>query len=234
MNRKVTSSHNLPRRNTLLKKLRVLRKIKILLSVILSIWLVFTTITLVSASSKPVDTFFVLGGSIRREMYVAKLTKQYPQVRVLISGGSPDGCIWLIFQRELAAMANVWLEKCASSTFSNFYYSIPILGRWHVHKVMLITSPTHLPRAKWLAQILLGAHGIWVQTEVVQEQGIPGNREYWAKTGLDLTRSLLWAGLSQFIQPQCSYVTKLTDVDIKAWQDRSFKCERQGNLEWGR
>ncbi|MER3492660.1 MAG: hypothetical protein C4323_10185 [Mastigocladus sp. ERB_26_2] len=234
MNRKVTSSHNLPRRNTLLKKWRVLRKIKIWLGLLLSIWLVFTTITLVSASSKPVDTFFVLGGSIRREMYVAKLTKQYPQVRVLISGGSPDGCIWLIFQRELAAMANVWLEKCASSTFSNFYYSIPILRRWHVHKVMLITSPTHLPRAKWLAQILLSAHGIWVETEVVQEQGIPGNREYWAKTGLDLTRSLLWAGLSQIIQPQCSHVTKLTDVDIKAWQDRSFKCERQGNLEWGR
>lgn len=234
MNRKVTSSHNVPRRNTLSKKWRVLRKIKFCLGLLLSIWLVFTTITLVSASSKPVDTFFVLGGSIRREMYVAKLTKQYPQVRVLISGGSPDVCIWLIFQREVAAMANVWLEKCASSTFSNFYYSIPILRRWHVHKVMLITSPTHLPRAKWLAQILLGAHGIWVETEVVHEQGIPGNREYWAKTGLDLTRSLLWAGLSQIIQPQCSQVTKLADVYIKAWQDRSFKCERQGNLEWRR
>ncbi|TFI52775.1 YdcF family protein [Mastigocladus laminosus UU774] len=230
MNRKVTKFNNIPRINTLLKKWQVLRKIKIGLGVFLSIWLVFTTITLVSASSKPVDTFFVLGGSIRREMFVAELIKQHPQIKVLISRGSLDPCIWLIFQRDVAPMKNVWLEKCADSTFSNFYYGIPILRRWHVHKVMLVTSPTHLPRAKWLAQIMLGAHGIWVETEAVQEQGIPGNRESWSKTALDVTRSLFWAGLSQIIQPECSQVTNLTDVDMKYWQHRSFKCERQGNL----
>ncbi|TBR57260.1 hypothetical protein B4U84_14595 [Westiellopsis prolifica IICB1] len=230
MNRKVTKFNNIPRINTLLKKWQVLRKIKIGLGVFLSIWLVFTTITLVSASSKPVDTFFVLGGSIRREMFVAELIKQHPQIKVLISRGSLDPCIWLIFQRDVAPMKNVWLEKCADSTFSNFYYGIPILRRWHVHKVMLVTSPTHLPRSKWLAQIMLGAHGIWVETETVQEQGIPGNRESWPKTGLDVTRSLFWAGLSQIIQPECSQVTNLTDVDMKYWQHRSFKCERQGNL----
>ncbi|BAZ68814.1 MAG: YdcF family protein [Pelatocladus maniniholoensis HA4357-MV3] len=230
MKRKVTKLNNIPRRNTLLKRWEVLRKIKIGLGIFLSIWLMFTTITLVCASSKPVDAFFVLGGSIRREIFVAKLIKQHPQIKTLISRGSPDPCIWLIFQREVAAMTNIWLEKCAHSTFSNFYYGIPILRRWHVHKVMLITSGTHLSRAKWLAQIMLGAHGIWVETEIVQEQGIPGNRESWPKTGLDVTRSLFWAGLSQIIQPECSQVTKLTDVDMKSWQHRSFKCERQGNL----
>ncbi|MDM9383332.1 YdcF family protein [Chlorogloeopsis sp. ULAP01] len=230
MNRKVQGSQVHLRKILVGKKWGFLRKIAIWLSLLLSIWLVFITITLVSASSKPVDALFVLGGSIRREIYVAKLTKYYPQTQILISQGSADPCIWLIFQRELAPMNNVTLEKCADSTFDNFYYGIPILRRWNVHKVMLITSPTHLPRAKWLGQILFGAHGMWMETEIVQELGIPGNREFWVKTGLDMTRSLLWAGLSQIIQPQCLEVKRLEDVDMETWQRQGFRCERQGNL----
>ncbi|MHC5597215.1 MAG: YdcF family protein, partial [Nostoc sp.] len=65
---------------------------------ILATWLIFTTITLVFAYSQPVDAFFVLGGSISRETYVAQQAKQYPQTPILISHGSPDPCIWLIFQ----------------------------------------------------------------------------------------------------------------------------------------
>ncbi|MBG1240533.1 YdcF family protein [Nostoc sp. NZL] len=208
----------------------MLQKLSGGLYVVLGVWLIFTTITLVFASSQPVDAFFVLGGSISRENYVAQQAKQYPQTPILISHGSPDPCIWLIFQAELASLQNVWLEKCANSTFENFYYGIPILRRWGVHKVMLITSPSHLPRAKWMARILLGAHGIWVETEIVKELGIPGNRESWVKTGLDVTRSLFWAILSQIIQPQCSNVTRLTQVDMQAWENRGFHCEHQGGL----
>ncbi|WP_392530876.1 YdcF family protein [Nostoc sp. C117] len=208
----------------------LLQKLTFGLYFILAAWLIFTTITLVFASSQPVDAFFVLGGSISRETYVVQQAKQYPQIPILISHGSPDPCIWLIFQRESVSLENVWLEKCANSTFENFYYGIPILRYWRVHKVKLITSPTHLPRAKWMAQILLGAHGIWVQTEIVQEFGIPGNHESWLKTGLDLTRSLLWAILSQIIQPQCSGIIKLAKVDLPDWQNRGFKCEHQGGL----
>lgn len=201
------------------------------LSLIVASWLLFNTITIISASSKPVDAFFVLGGSIRREISVAELAKQYPKTPILISRGSPDPCIWLIFQQKAAdKMQNVWLEKCANSTFGNFYYGIPILHQWGVHKVKLLTSSTHLPRAKWMAQILFGARGIWVEVEIVQEQGIPGNRESWLKTGLDITRSLLWVGLSPIIEPKCSSVTKLVEVDIATWQRQGFKCERQGNL----
>lgn len=209
---------------------QLLQKLAWSLCLVLGIWLIFTTITLVSASSKPVDTYFVLGGSIRREIYVAQLAKKSPQIPILISRGSPDPCIWLIFQREAAELQNVWLENCANSTFENFYYSIPILRRWGVHKVKLITSPSHLPRSKWLAQILLGSHGIWLETDIVKEIGIPGNRESWSKTALDITRSLFWTVFSQFIQPQCSNLTKLTDVDMQAWQRQGFQCERQGNL----
>ncbi|MDJ0732916.1 MAG: YdcF family protein [Nostocaceae cyanobacterium] len=231
MNRRATSSRSTRNRKTYGKGWRLLPKVAMGLGFILSIWLTFTTITIISASSQSIDAAFVLGGSIVREIHVAKLAKQHPQIPILISRGSPEPCIWKIFHREAAQMQQVWLEGCADSTFGNFYYSLPILQRWGVRKVKLITSPTHLPRAKWMAQIILGSHGIWVETEVVQEQGIPGNREYGWKTGLDVTRSLFWGILSQVIQPKCSQVTKLVDVDMEVWQNRGFKCEHQGDLE---
>jgi uncharacterized SAM-binding protein YcdF (DUF218 family) len=210
------------------KRLQFLQKLTFGLCVVLVSWLVFNTVAMISVSSKQADAFFVLGGSISREIYVAELAKQYPQTPILISRGSPDPCIWMIFQRQAPElMENVWLEKCADSTFGNFYYSIPILRRWGVRKVKLITSPTHLPRAKWMAQILFGVHGIWVESDIVQEQGVPGNQESWLKTGLDVTRSLLWAGISPMIQPECAYVTRLTEVSMDFWQNRRFKCERQ-------
>jgi len=196
------------------------------------ILLLFNTIALVSASSKRADAFFVLGGSIEREIYVSELAQLYPSTPILISRGSPDPCILKIFQHQAAtSLQNVWLEKCADSTFGNFYYSIPILRHWGVHKVKLITSQSHLPRAKWMAQILLGAHGIWVEPSIVHEQGIPGNQESRLKTGLDVTRSLFWAVLSQIIQPQCPAVYRLADVNMQVWQLRGFRCEHQE--EWG-
>uniref|UniRef100_UPI0018809A6B YdcF family protein n=1 Tax=Fortiea sp. LEGE XX443 TaxID=1828611 RepID=UPI0018809A6B len=228
MKYKFTRTSSISDRRKLQKWLQLLQNLFRSLWLVLICWLIFTTITLAFASSKPVDALFVLGGSIRREIYVAQQAKQNPEIPILISRGSLDPCIWLIFQREAANLQNVWLENCADSTFENFYYGIPILRRWGVHKVKLISSPTHFPRAKWMAQILLGAQGIWVEPEVVKEKGRPGNREYWWKTGFDMARSLLWAVISQVIQPQCSNVIKLTDVDMQAWQVKGFVCERQG------
>jgi len=194
-------------------------------------WLLINTLRLQAVATGSVDTFFVLGGSIRREIYAAELTKQHPETRVLVSQGSLDPCILLIFQREQAPIRHVWLEKCANSTFDNFYFNIPLLDRWGVRKLKLITSPSHLPRAQWMAQILLGAHGIWVELDVVEEQGIPGNREHWLKTGLDVTRSVIWAVLSQFIQPKCSKLIPLTTVELQTWRNTGFKCEYQGKLK---
>lgn len=192
-------------------------------------WLLTITVQLYSAATGPTDAFFVLGGSIRREMYVAELAKQHPEIRILISQGSEDPCILLVFQREDAPIRQVWLEKCADSTFDNFYFNIPLLNRWGVRKVKLITSVTHVPRAQWMAQIMLGAHGIWVEPDIIDEQGT-GNREAVYKTGLDLARSLGWVALSYFVQPRCTKSLALSEVDLEAWRNSDFKCERQEEL----
>lgn len=173
----------------------------------------------------PVDGILVLGGSIYREIYVADLAITQPEIPILISTGSDDPCIWLIFEAKQAPKDNVVLERCADSTFGNFFYSIPILQNWGVHKVKLITSSSHLPRAFWLAKILLYSQGIALELDIAPTYGTPGNQETWLKTTLDISRSLVWALLSQVIKPSCDRVTPLTAIDWQRWKSRGFVCE---------
>lgn len=195
-------------------------------------WLLVTTLTLRSAAAAPVDAYFVLGGSIKREIHAAELVKRHPNIPVLISSGSRDPCIKLIFERAQASIEQVWLEKCADSTFDNFYFAIAILTDWNVRKVKLITSESHLPRALWMGKIILGAHGIWVEPEIVVEEGIPGNQESLPKTGVDLARASIWAVVSQFFRsPKCQDLQPLATVDMATWQRKGFHCEHQANLD---
>lgn len=183
--------------------------------------------------SKPVDAILVLGGSIRREIYAAQIANQDPKIPILIATGSKEPCVFLIFQREGARLNNIWLEKCGNSTFGNFFYDLPILKSWGVHKVKVITSPTHAVRAGALAKIHLGSQGIASEIVTVKEKGVPGNVENKLKTALDVGRSLIWALLSQVIHPQCSNVIALKDVDINYWHKEGFNCESQGKVEKG-
>ena len=198
---------------------------------VMTLWLAVTLTTLMFAAQGPVDAVLVLGGSICREVHVATLAKQFPNTPILISSGSADPCIRLIFERESAPIDRVWLEKCARSTFGNFVFSTPQLRQWNARKVRLVTSPTHLPRSRWLAQILLGSQGIWVNLDVIKEEGIPGNRESRIKTALDVVRSLGWAAISQFYAPTCHQTIPLAEVDMAAWQAKGFACEHQGNVK---
>ncbi|MGC1245724.1 MAG: YdcF family protein [Spirulinaceae cyanobacterium] len=207
------------------------KRLGIALGLFLSTWLLIISLKLFLHQQQSVDAFLVLGGSIRREIYAAKLAKDYPQAKIIISQGSLDPCIRLIFKRENANQDQVWLEHCAHNTFTNFYYGLDILRNWKVHKVKLITSQTHLPRAQWMAQIILGSHGIWVETDIAPEKGIPGNQESSLKTSLDVTRSFFWAIISQFVRPSCPDLKRLTEVNMDAWQKKGFKCEHQAKLD---
>jgi uncharacterized SAM-binding protein YcdF (DUF218 family) len=209
---------------------RCFKRVRWLLAAVSATWLLYVGIALRHAAEQPVDAFLVLGGSIQREIYAAELAKQYPQTPILISSGSHDPCILRLFDRADAPTNRVWLERCADSTFGNFYFALPLLQQWQAKHVTLVTSGTHLLRAKWLAWILLGTHGIWVETARVEETGVPGNRESGLKTALDVTRSLVWAGISWFYSPVCREVSPLSEVDLGSWQQRSFKCEHQGGV----
>jgi hypothetical protein len=83
-----------------------------------------------------------------------------------------------------------------------------------------------------MAQIMLGSHGIWVDVETVKESGVPANRELWLKTGMDVTRTFLWALASQVIQPSCSNLTQLEEVNLKKWCQEKFSCEYQSGIDF--
>ena len=192
--------------------------------------IVNSTIKLYFNSLKPVDAYLVLGGSITREIYISKIAD--PNIPIIISKGSDDPCIFYIFQREKVSMDNVWLEKCADSTFGNFFFSIPILKKWGVHKVKVVTSDTHLPRAEIMAKIFLYSQGLALDLETVTEKrGIPGNHENTIKTILDVTRSLLWTLPAQLINPPCNNLVKLSEIDLNWWKNQGFGCEHQGKIK---
>lgn len=202
---------------------------------LLALWLTVLMGTLFQAARSPVDGILVLGGSIQREIFVAQQrssqVSSLTNVPILISQGSPDPCIWLIFERETAAKDAVWLEKCAQSTFDNFRFSLPILKRWGTHHVRLVTSAQHLARARAMGRILLGAHGIWVEGVEVVEVGRPGNQESPLKTVLDVSRSVAWAVVSQVYEPRCPRMVALAEVNMENWRARGFKCEHQAGLD---
>ncbi|MEM9807246.1 MAG: ElyC/SanA/YdcF family protein, partial [Cyanobacteria bacterium P01_D01_bin.56] len=150
---------------------------------------------------------------------------------ILISSGSVDPCIRLLFEQAQASLDQVWLEDCAESTFGNFVYSVPILETWQVHHVTLVTSGSHTLRAVTLARILLGSQGIWVTPLIIDERGIPGNQESLLKTTLDIGRSVLWAVVAQVHKPTCDGFAPLTSVDLEQWRQRGFKCEHQAGIE---
>lgn len=211
--------------------MKIAKWVAIALASALVVWGVHLSIVLAEGRSQPVDTFLVLGGSIQREIHMAEHIVAYPQTKVLISTGSDPPCIRILFERINAPIHQVWLENCARSTFGNFRFSLPILQQWSTRHLRLVTSAGHLPRALWMARLMLGAHGVWVEPEIVYEEGVPGNRESWVKTILDLTRGLMWTGVSYVYKPLCSEVMPLGEVDLATWQANGFHCEHQADID---
>lgn len=201
-----------------------------LIIVVASGWAIATSQKLSAASQSPLDAYLMLGGSIRREVHITQVARDHPNIPILVSQGADDPCIVRLFEVNAAPQNQIWLERCANSTFENFYYTLPILKQWGVHHVQMITSARHLPRAQWLGQIILGSHGIWMETYTVQEKGIPGNTESRLKTTLDVIRSLIWAGISQFYQPTCNQFYPLVDANLQEWIDKGYDCEDQWDL----
>jgi uncharacterized SAM-binding protein YcdF (DUF218 family) len=213
------------------KIMLVILGISLCIGIVLGHWFWQLRTQLIINSTEPVDSVFVLGGSVNREIYAAKIAKKYPQIPILISQGSKDPCILLIFDENNAIPNRVWLEKCAKNTFGNFVFSVPILANWQVKHVKLITSRTHLPRSKWMAQIFFGLRGIWVEVDIAPEKGVPGNYESKQKTFLDVSRSLLWSLFFRPAQSKCSNIIALKDVDINLWIRHGFRCEKQAKLD---
>ena len=174
--------------------------------------------------------YLVLGGSAVREVYATKLKKAHPDSPVLISSGSPVPCLYLMWKKNSAPMSKVWTERCSTNTFENFVYSLPLLERWGVRKVFLVSDYPQLDRAMPIANILFTSHGMAVQAEVVPQYITTDRKSKLEIYGLALM-SVGWALVSQVYQPVCGHVTRLSEVNMDYWYEHGFHCEQQTGID---
>jgi uncharacterized SAM-binding protein YcdF (DUF218 family) len=206
----------------LAKSRRLLVTIGVLMSLMFC-WIPFRVFQYLQNNSLEPQAYLVLGGDVRRELYAAELAKNHPERIILISGGSPDPCIYMMFKRHEAPMRNVWLEHCAKNTLENFMFSMPILERLHARKVIVVSNYPQTQRAMPAARIIFGSHGI----PVLLDELPPSKGKRRAEVIAFVLLAVGWACLSQIFQPQCAEVSNLPSVDMPSWDKRGFHCKRR-------
>jgi uncharacterized SAM-binding protein YcdF (DUF218 family) len=96
---------------------------------------------------------------------------------VVFSGWSPDGG-----PSEAAQMRAVWrgpdvelvVEETASTTAENAARTLPLLLAREIDEAVVVCTPLHLYRARWLFRRLYGAHGIATSFRVAPVAPTPG------------------------------------------------------------
>lgn len=135
------------------------------------------------------QAIFVLGGHPDREKAAAQLSRYYPALEIWVSSGSEREVIRSIFQAAAIDKARLHLDYQAVDTVTNFTTLIPEFKRRKLRHLLIITSDFHIARARTIALLTLGSHGI-----TYTFQSVPSTREAessWS-IGRDAVRSAVW------------------------------------------
>ncbi|WP_414575085.1 YdcF family protein [Anabaena sp. CCY 9402-a] len=138
------------------------------------------------------EAVIVLGGStknLEREKFTAKFASQYPNLPILISGGSPPVFTKRVFNKAGINPQRLHLDYEAVDTVTNFTTLVDDLQARKIKNVYLITSDFHMRRACVIAEIILGSRGIKFKAIPVPSQTPPEPIE---KSIRDGVRSLVW------------------------------------------
>ena len=92
----------------------------------------------------------------------ARLSQRHPNLDIWITSGSLPDDSARIFAQMNARMNRVNLDYSATDTLSNFTTILPELQNENIRHIYLVTSDYHMPRARAIAAIVLGSHGIVV------------------------------------------------------------------------
>jgi uncharacterized SAM-binding protein YcdF (DUF218 family) len=135
------------------------------------------------------EAIFVLGGHADRERFAAKLAKQHPNLPIWVSSGSPEGYVTKIFAKTGVKSDRLHLNYQAKDTVTNFTTLVNELKSQGIDSVYLVTSDTHMTRARIIGEIIFGTHGIILKPVSVHSHTSPEPLE---KLLRDTGRSLLW------------------------------------------
>ena len=135
------------------------------------------------------DALLVLGGHEERERFAATLARQYPDLPIWISSGSPQDYARKIFERAGIKSDRLHFDYQASDTVTNFTTIVNKLKKEGIDSVYLITSENHMARAKVIGEIVFGSHGINFEPIAVPSDNPPEPVEKCVRDG---ARSVLW------------------------------------------
>ena len=156
----------------------------------LACWLGYRQI--LSYSIEP-EAIFVLGGDFKREVFAASLAREYPRIPIWVSSGSPEGYVKKIFRNRGIKSDRLHLDYRAVDTVTNFTTLADELKAKNIESVYLVTSESHMTRARVIAEVVFGSRGIIVkpvsvntnsQAEPVEKSLRDGARAvFWLMTG---------------------------------------------------
>ena len=107
-------------------------------------------------------------------------------------------------------------------------YSTPILERWGVRRVSLVSDEPQASRALPMGQVILGSHGILADLTMVPNSG--GEQSHFSLWQL-VSASVAWALTSQVYNPSPGTVTHLPEVDMTYWYKVGFYCAQQAEVD---
>ncbi|VEP12398.1 conserved hypothetical protein [Hyella patelloides LEGE 07179] len=135
------------------------------------------------------EAVFVLGGHEAREKFAADLAKEHPELDIWVSSGSPQDYVTKIFTFRGISSDRLHLDYQAEDTVGNFTTLVDKLKDRGIDSVYLITSDSHMPRARIVGEIIFGSRGIAIKPISVPSQSPPEPPEKCLRDG---ARAILW------------------------------------------
>ncbi len=138
------------------------------------------------------QAMLVLGGStsaLEREKFAAEFARQYPDLPIWVSGGSPKGYTEQVFAKAGIDTSRLNLDYRAVDTVTNFTTLVDELKARGIKSVYLITSDYHMRRSRIIGEIVLGSRGIEFKPVSVPSERSPEPIE---KAIRDGARAVLW------------------------------------------
>ncbi len=135
------------------------------------------------------QAILMLGGGSDREKFTASFAQNHPSLNIWVSSGVSCKQANKIFRKAGISKERVNLDYRAVDTVTNFTSLVKDFEKLNLKHLYIVTSEFHMPRAKAIATIVLGSHGITFT-------GVSVPSQEWEESFLhisrDIFRSIFW------------------------------------------